>query len=105
MSLNFYLAYIKLSSHVRHFSFSVFICVLLTSHTTQAGIVPGFRPPAVPLITYDPYFSIWSPADHLYDTWPVYVAISLHNTQQSLILNYNLYNAIMWSPYGGLQNY
>jgi hypothetical protein len=39
------------------------MCII--SGTAQAA----FRPPAVPLITHDPYLSCWSMGDHLYDDW------------------------------------
>jgi hypothetical protein len=52
---------------------SLYLTLILavTGAVSFSGKAQSFRPPAVPLVTFDPYLSIWSCADHLTD----------HNTQ------------------------
>ncbi|OYP36513.1 glutaminase family protein [Rhodopirellula sp. MGV] len=53
---------------------SLFTCLmvsglaLLTSAPTPALADEAFRPPAVPLVACDPYFSVWSQSDNLWET-------------------------------------
>jgi hypothetical protein len=46
------------------------LCMLTAQGAGQE--LGAFRPPAVPLATVDPYMSVWSFSDTLYESWPTH---------------------------------
>jgi len=62
-----------------HYEFFLTVLVVLLGipGVSTADPLP-FRPPAVPLVAVDPYTSVWSFTDCLYDSWPVHWTGAVH---------------------------
>ena len=56
-------------SYKKNFGMFILSLGLLSISWIWAAQETGFRPPAVPLVVHDPYFSIWSMSDRLSDDW------------------------------------
>jgi len=48
------------------------LLIAVTAPVVTAADLGAFRPPAVPLVTVDPYTSVWSFSDQLHESWPVH---------------------------------
>lgn len=55
---------------------TLFLSTLATSVAADDAQI--LRPPAVPLVTHDPYFSIWSCSDHPAEGWPQHWTGKVH---------------------------
>ena len=69
----------------------VFAVTCVTADGAPASVL---RPPAVPLVACDPYFSIWSPADKLTDAETTHWTGKPHRLRSALRVDGEVYRVM-----------
>jgi hypothetical protein len=80
----------------RTFAAECFVCWLATAIAGDASA--QLRPPAVPLVACDPYFSIWSPADQLTDADTVHWTGKPHRLAAMITIDGRAYRVMGREP-------
>ncbi len=66
--------------------------------TTASPALPPLRPPAVPLVVCDPYFSVWSCSDQLMTDWPRHWTGAVHALQSMVRVDGRTYRLMGVEP-------
>jgi hypothetical protein len=77
---------------------ALFLAWTASDIPATAADAPPMRPPAVPLVTHDPYFSVWAVKDKLTDDWPRHWTGTVHGLSAMARIDESAFRVMGPSP-------